>query len=468
MFHPGTKTPVRETVKGGPVTEIDRGRIAELFERERERFAEGHPASRRLHERAEASLLSGVPMNWMTRWPGEFPVFLESAAGAEVIDVDGHVYADLCLGDTGAMTGHSPAATVEAVKRRVERGITAMLPTEDGVLVGEEMKRRFGLPNWQFTLSATDANRFVVRLAREISSRPKVLVHNHCYHGSVDETVAGLVDGEVQPREGNVGPPVPPAETTRIVEINDLDALERELSHGDVACVLIEPALTNIGIVLAEDGYHERLRELTRETGTLLVIDETHTLCCGPGGYTGVAGLEPDFLTIGKPIGGGVPIGSYGFTDDVAGRILDHTVASAADVGGVGGTLAGNALSLAAARATLTEVLTDDTFAHMIALGERFERGVAEEIARHGLPWSVTRLGCRAEYMFRASPPRTGGEAAAALDPELDALLHLYMLNRGVLLTPFHMMALMSPATTEAHVDRHTQAFAEAAAELAG
>ena len=450
------------------MTEIDRGRITELMGRERERFAAEHPTSRELHERARSSLLSGVPMNWMTRWPGDFPVFLESAEGAEVTDVDGNVYADLCLGDTGAMTGHSPAATVAAVKRRVEHGITAMLPTEDGVAVGEEMRRRFGLPNWQFTLSATDANRFVVRLAREISGRPRILVHNHCYHGSVDETVAGLVDGKVRPREGNVGPPVPPAETTRIVEINDLGGLERELSHGDVACVLVEPALTNIGIVLAEDGYHERLRELTRETEALLVIDETHTLCCGPGGYTGVAGLDPDFLTIGKPIGGGVPIGAYGFTEAVAERILDHTVAGAADVGGVGGTLAGNALSLAAARATLTEVLTDEAFEHMIALGERFEAGVSERIAAHDLPWSVTRLGCRAEYMFSASPPRTGGEAAAALDPELDALLHLYMLNRGVLLTPFHMMALMSPATTEAHVDRHTEAFAEATAELAG
>ena len=449
------------------MTEIDRGRIAELFERERERFAAEHPASRELHERAEASLLSGVPMNWMTRWPGEFPIFLSSAQGAEVTDVDGHVYADLCLGDTGAMTGHSPLPTVEAVQRRVERGITAMLPTEDAVFVGEEMKRRFSLPNWQFTLSATDANRFVVRLAREITGRSKVLVHNHCYHGSVDETVAGLVDGEVRPREGNVGPPVPPAETTRIVEINDLDRLEDELAHGDVACVLVEPALTNIGIVLAEGGYHARLRELTRETETLLVIDETHTLCCGPGGYTGAEGLEPDLLTIGKPIGGGVPIGAYGFTDAVAQRILDHTVANAADVGGVGGTLAGNALSLAAARATLTEVLTDEAFDHMITLAERFERGVAEQISERQLPWSITRLGCRAEYMFSPTAPRTGGEAAAALDPDLDALLHLYMLNRGVLLTPFHMMALMSPATTEAQVDRHTEAFAEATAELA-
>jgi glutamate-1-semialdehyde 2,1-aminomutase len=450
------------------LTEIERGRIAELFQREQERFASEHAASRELHERAQGSLLSGVPMNWMTRWPGAFPVFLESAQGAEVIDVDGNVYADLCLGDTGAMTGHSPAATVAAVKERVERGVTAMLPTEDAIHVGEEMRRRFGLPNWQFSLSATDANRFVVRIAREITGRPKILVHNHCYHGSVDETVAELADGEVRPREGNVGPPVAPAETTRVVEINDIEGLERELSNGDVACVLVEPALTNIGIVLADDGYHEALRRITRETGTLLVIDETHTLCCGPGGYTGVAGLEPDFLTIGKPIGGGVPIGAYGFTDEVAAEILDHTVANAADVGGVGGTLAGNALSLAAARATLTDVLTDEAFEHMVALGERFEQGVAEKIAEHDLPWSVTRLGCRSEYMFSPERPRTGAEAAAALDPELDALLHLYMLNRGILLTPFHMMALMSPATTEAQVDRHTEAFAEATAELAG
>ena len=451
------------------MTEIERGRIAELFQREQKRFASAHPDSRDLHERAEGSLLSGVPMNWMTRWPGAFPVFLESAQGAEVVDVDGNVYADLCLGDTGAMTGHSPAPTVAAVQRRVERGVTAMLPTEDAIHVGEEMKRRFGMPNWQFSLSATDANRFVVRIAREITGRPKILVHNHCYHGSVDETVAELADnGEVRPREGNVGPPVSPAETTRIVEINDIEGLERELGNGDVACVLVEPALTNIGIVLADDGYHEALRRITRETGTLLVIDETHTLCCGPGGYTGVAGLEPDFLTIGKPIGGGVPIGAYGFTDEVAAEVLDHTVAGAADVGGVGGTLAGNALSLAAARATLTEVLTDEAFERMISLAERFERGVAEQIERHDLPWSVTRLGCRAEYMFSARPPHTGAEAAAAMDAELDALLHLYMLNRGILLTPFHMMALMSPATTAEHVDRHTEAFSEATAELAG
>jgi glutamate-1-semialdehyde 2,1-aminomutase len=442
-------------------------RSGELLAREGERFVVAHPGSAELHQRARGSLLSGVPMNWMTRWPGAFPVFLAEASGAEVADVDGNLYADFCLGDTGAMTGHSPPATVAAVVERAGKGITAMLPTEDGIAVGEEMRRRFGLPSWQFTLSATDANRFVIRIAREITGRSKVLVHNHCYHGSADETVVTLVDGQVRPRRGNVGPPVDPATTTRIVEINDLEGLERELSYGDVACVLVEPALTNIGIVLPEPGYHERLRELSRAAGTLLVIDETHTLCCGPGGYTAAHGLEPDLLTIGKPIGGGVAVGSYGFTDEVAARVLRRTVPEAADVGGVGGTLAGNPLSLAAVRATLEQVLTEEAFERMIALARRFEDGVAVTIAERELPWSVTRLGCRVEYMFSPTPPRTGAEAAAALDPELDALLHLYMLNRGVMMTPFHMMALMSPATTEAQVDRHTETFAEAAAELA-
>ena len=450
------------------MSEISPNRIAELMEREEARFTDAHPSSQELHARGTTSLLDGVPMNWMTRWPGPFPVFLDSAIGAEATDVDGNVFADLCLGDTGAMTGHSPAPTVRAVKERVERGITTMLPTEDSFHVAENLAARFGLANWQFTLSATDANRFVVRLAREITGRPKILVHNHCYHGTVDETVATLKGDEVALREGNMGPPVHPSETTRIAEINDVEALARELSHGDVACVLVEPALTNIGIVLPEDRYHERLRALTRETGTLLVIDETHTLCCGPGGYTAAAGLEPDFLTIGKAIGGGIPIGAYGFTADVAERVRAHTDPIATDVGGVGGTLAGNALSLAAARATLEEVLTGDAFTHMIALAERFENNVAETIDEHSLPWSVTRLGCRVEYMFQATPPRTGGEAAAALDEELDALLHLYMLNRGVLLTPFHMMALMSPATTQEHVDRHATAFKEAVEELTG
>ena len=442
-------------------------RIAALLHRERERFAREHPRSHELHERAvEGPLLSGVPMNWMTRWPGPFPVYFAEADGARIVDVDGNEYADLCLGDTGAMTGHSPPATVRAAVERLGRGITTMLPSEDALAVGTEMERRFGLSHWQFTLSATDANRFAIRLAREITGRSKILVFNHCYHGTVDETFASLDGDRVVARHGNVGRPVDLELTTRVVEFNDTHGLERELGFGDVACVLAEPAMTNVGIVLPEPGYHERLRDATRSAGTLLVIDETHTLCCGPGGYTAAQGLDPDMLTIGKPIAGGIPTGAYGMSDEVAARVLGRTIWEDADVGGIGGTLAGNALSLATVRTTLAEVLTVEAFERMIALAERFERAVAEEIHAHRLPWQVTRLGCRAEYMFAPERPRSGAEAAAALDPELDALMHLYMLNRGVLMTPFHMMALMSPATTEADVDRHGEAFAEAAGEL--
>jgi glutamate-1-semialdehyde 2,1-aminomutase len=445
---------------------IPRERIAALMERERAGFEDAHPRSRELNERAGGALLSGVPMNWMTRWPGPFPIYFAEARGARVVDVDGNEYADLCLGDTGAMTGHSPPPTVAAASERLGRGITTMLPTEEAIVVGAEMERRFGLRHWQFTLSATDANRFAIRLAREITGRPKVLVFNHCYHGTVDETFASLSEGNVVARPGNVGPPVDLELTTRVVEFNDVEALERELGAGDVACVLAEPAMTNVGIVLPEPGYHKRLRDATRAAGTLLIIDETHTLCCGPGGYTAAEGLEPDMLTIGKPIAGGIPTGAYGMSDEAASRVLERTIWEHADVGGIGGTLAGNALSLSSVRATLVEVLTDAAFERMIALAERFERGVNEAIAAHALPWQVTRLGCRAEYMFAPERPRSGAQADAALDPELDALLHLYMLNRGVLMTPFHMMALMSPATTEDEVDRHSEAFAEAAAEL--
>lgn len=444
---------------------IDRSRLRELTERESVRFLAEHPRSRRLFERALGSLLAGVPMHWMTEWASPYPVFVAEAEGARFTDVDGHEYVDLCLGDTGAMAGHAPAAVAVAVAEQARRGVTLMLPTEDALWAGEELARRFGLPCWQFALTATDANRFTIRLARAITGRPKILVYAWCYHGSVDETFVVVEDGETRLRPNSIGPPVDPAETTRAVEWNDLEALERALAHEDVACVLAEPALTNIGIVLPEPGYHEALRELTCRHGTLLVIDETHTISAGPGGYTRAHGLEPDFLTIGKTIGGGIPVAAYGFTDDVRDRVL-AAMPPQSDVGGIGGTLAGNALSLAAVRATLGEVLTEEAFERMIALGERYEAGVAGVIAELDLPWSVTRLGCRVEYWFGRERPRMGGEAAASGDEALARFLHLHALNRGVLLTPFHNMALTCPATSEADVDCHTEVFAEAAREL--
>jgi glutamate-1-semialdehyde 2,1-aminomutase len=447
---------------------VDRRRLGSLLEAERARFAERHPRSRKLFDEARESLLAGVPMSWMAKWAGGHPVYLDSARGAGVRDVDGNEYVDLCLGDTGAMAGHSPARTVAAVSERfAERGGAAvMLPTEDAAWVGAELGRRFGPSQWSFTLSATDANRFAIRLCREVTGRPKILVFNWCYHGTVDETFATLEGGTVVAREGNVGPPVELAETTRVCEFNDLEGLERELAAGDVACVLAEPALTNIGIVLPQAGFHDALRELTRDAGTLLIIDETHTASAGPGGCTAAWGLEPDVVTLGKWVGGGVPIGAYGLSRELAGRAMGREDADYVDTGGVGGTLAGNAMSLAAARATLGEVLTRDAHERMDRLCERFVAGCEEALAEHGLGWSVVPLGARAEYVFTAPAPPDGSASAAASDPELEDYLHLRLLNEGVLLTPFHNMALMSPETSEADVDRHTEVFAAALAEL--
>jgi glutamate-1-semialdehyde aminotransferase len=427
------------------------------MEHEQAAFAAANPRSFALFERARGSLLAGVPMNWMVKWAGSFPLFVESASGAHFRDVDGHEYVDFCLGDTGAMTGHGPAATIAAVVAQLPRGITHMLPTEDAIAVGEELQRRFGLRWWQFTLSATDANRFAIRLARMVTGRPKVLFHDYCYHGSVDESFATLTaDGRVESRRGNIGPAVDLALTTRLVPFNDLAALERELATGDVAVAVFEPALTNVGIVLPDPDYHAGVRELTRRYGTLLLIDETHTICAGPGGATRAWGLDPDLLVIGKSIGGGIPCGTYGFTEAVGARIDEMMSWEDSDVGGIGGTLAGYALSMAAMRATLTQVLTDDAFARMIPLAERFAAGVDGVLRSRDVPWHVTQLGARAEYHFMPQHPRDGAEQADHDDSELARFLHLWAMNRGILMTPFHNMALMSPATTEADVDRHT------------
>jgi len=448
---------------------LDRNRLQSLMQREQKRFVDERPKSKALFERGKKSLLSGVPMNWMVKWAGAFPPFVREAQGAHFYDVDGHRYIDFCLGDTGSMTGHSPFAAVKAIEEQAKRGITLMLPSEDAVFVAEELQKRFGLTYWQFALTATDANRFSIRLARQITGRPKILVFNWCYHGSVDESFITLhPDGTAKARRGNIGPPVDPAVTTRVVEFNDVPALEQALSHGDVACVLAEPALTNVGIVHPVTGYHQALRELTRRHGTLLIIDETHTICAGPGGYTRSESLDPDFLVFGKPIGSGVPGAAYGFTQQVADLIVKNHSLEDCDTGGIGGTLAGNALSLAAMRATLAKVLTKEAFDRMIPLAERWTTGVQKVINDFGIPWHVTRLGCRAEYLFGPNEPKNGTEAHDAMDFELERFMHLYAMNRGVLLTPFHNMALMSPATAPDDVDYHSKVFREAMRELVG
>jgi glutamate-1-semialdehyde 2,1-aminomutase len=449
---------------------VDRSRLAELLARERATFAGRHPGSARAYQQA-GSLFGRVPMTWMNMAAGGFPLYLDRASGARVTDVDGLEYADFSLGDTAAMAGHSPAPVLRAIERRAagRGGLSVMMPTEEAAEAGAELARRFGLARWSFALTATDANRWAIRLARALTGRGKIGFHSYCYHGTVDESlIVTSPTGAGAARPGNVGAPVDVVATSRVAEYNDLDGLERELAHGDVAAVLMEPALTNIGIVLPEPGYLDGVRELTRRHGTLLINDETHTFCAGPGGATAAWGLEPDMVTVGKAIGGGIPAAAFGLTAELADRLLGRRDLDLVDMGGVGGTLAGNPLSITAVCATLREVLRDEVFGEMSALAERFAAGVDSVISRHGLPWSVSRLGARAEYRFTSPAPRTGGEAAAAADPELDDYLHTYLANRGILLTPFHNMALMCPVTSPADVDRHTEVFGAAVAELLG
>lgn len=445
---------------------IDRSRIKELMVREERQFVKEHPKSKALFKRAKACLLAGVPMNWMVRWAGPYPIFAKEGQGTFITDVDGNRYLDLCLGDTGSMFGHSPKAVVDAVKKQITKGITMMLPSEESIWVGEELGRRFGLPYWQIAMTATDANRFSIRLAREVTRRRKILVVSGCYHGTVDESLIALEKGRVVPRSGNIGPPVDPEMTTKAVEFNDLPALEKALAPGDVACVLAEPAMTNRGIILPDPGYHDALRALTRRYGSLLIIDETHTICCGIGGYTREYGLKPDIITMGKPLASGVPVAAYGISQYVSDRVMARILDEGTDESGLGGTLTGNALAVAAMRATLEKVITQKAFDKMMPLAERFEKGVDDIIRAYQVPWNVTRLGVRIEYHFMPRPPRNGAEADAAKDSELEKLMHLMALNRGILLTPFHNMALISPFTTRADVDRHTEVFEESVMRL--
>jgi glutamate-1-semialdehyde 2,1-aminomutase len=342
-----------------------------------------------------------------------------------------------------------------------------MLPSEDAALVGAELSRRFGVPSWSFALTATDANRWAIRLLRAVTGRPKILFNSYCYHGSVDESlIVTGPDGRGRSREGNVGAPGDVTATSRVAEFNDLSRLERELSHRDVAAVLMEPALTNIGIVLPRTGYLDGVRELTRRYGTYLINDETHTFSAGPGGATKAWGLRPDVVTIGKAIAGGIPIGAYGLSGELAATLLGRDDLDLVDMGGVGGTLAGNPVSIAAARATLEQVLTDDAFDVMIGTATAFADGLRELLRTYALPWSVSQLGARVEYRFADPAPADGTRSAASADPELEDFLHTYLANRGVLLTPFHNMALMSPATTRGDVRRHHDVFEAALREL--
>lgn len=449
---------------------IDRNRLAELNALEMATFAARNPKSRAAYAKAD-HLFGRVPMTWMNKKAGGFPVYFDRAVGNRIWDIDGNEYIDFALGDTGAMAGHSAPAVVDAITHRVKDlgGMTTMLPTEDAEWVAANLNERFGMAKWSFSLTATDANRWAIRLVRAITGKPKILFNAYCYHGSVDEALIVVgPDGEGMSRPGNVGSPVDVTETSRVAEFNDLQGLERQLKNGDVAAVLMEPAMTNIGIVLPEPGYLAGVRALTRKYDALLIIDETHTFSAGYGGMTKRDELEPDLFVIGKAIAGGIPTGTYGLSESFAAKVLERTDLDLVDMGGVGGTLAGNPLQVAAMRATLESVLTEEAFEKMIDLATYYTDAVNGLFEKYDLPWSINQLGARAEYRFAKPYPISGTAAYESADGGLEDFLHLYLANRGVLLTPFHNMALMCPTTTKADVDRHQEVFEEAIKALVG
>jgi glutamate-1-semialdehyde 2,1-aminomutase len=451
------------TTQGG----IPLDRIRDVFAAEERRYVAAHPRSQERTGRGIAGFYDGVPMHWMRDWSMPFPFVVESAHGATLRDVDGHEYADFCLGDTGSMFGHSPAPVVEAIARQARRGLTYMLPTDDAIAVGRLLVERFRLPHWQVATTATDANRFALRVARAVTGRPKILVFNGCYHGSVDETYVRLVDGRPMPRPGLLGSACDPTQLARVVDFNDVDALRAELAHGDVACVITEPVLTNSCMVLPDPGFHAALRVATRETGTLLLIDETHTISSGPAGYTGLHGLEPDMFVLGKPVAGGIPASVWGFTHDVARRLDDVRATTPPGHTGMGTTLSANALALAAMRATLEHVMTTAAYARMDRLAAMLGQGLDATIERLRLPWHVVRVGARVEFVCAAAPLRNGTGAAAAHAPALERAIHLGLLNDRCLIAPFHNMMLLCPATTPEQVQRLIAAFARIAGVLA-
>jgi glutamate-1-semialdehyde 2,1-aminomutase len=448
------------------VAGIPQAVIERLNERESTRYVQAHPQCAQLAHKSRAHWLNGVPMHWMTDWQLPVPLIVSRAHGAVLEDVDGNQYADFCLGDTGAMFGHSPAAVAAAISTQSTRGLTSMLPVEATARVGELLATRFGLTFWQITQTATDANRAVIRWARALSGRDKVLVFDGCYHGALEDTLVTLESGRVTARPGQVGRIADFARHARVVEFNDVGALEAALANRDVACVLAEPVMTNAGMVLPQPGFWSQARSLCDRFGTLLAIDETHTLSSGLGGHARQIGLRADFLIVGKAIAGGVPCAVYGFTTSLATEMSRVLREKSAGHSGMGTTLSANALATAALLACLEHVMTDAAYVHMNTLAESLAGGLRRTIARYTLPWHVSSVGARIELCFSPQPPRTARESLAASAPSIEHLLHLYLLNRGTLVTPFHNMMLISPLTTSEHVDALLKAFAGCCGEL--
>jgi len=446
---------------------IDVALIERFAAREAATYRAARPRSHKAMAGGIEGFLAGLPMHWMRDWPMPFPMVVEKASGATIHDIDGNRLDDFCLGDTGSMFGHSPAPVASAIRRQAKRGLTYMLPSADALELGRLLAARFGLPFWQIATTATDANRFALRVARAVTGRPKILVFNGCYHGSVDETMVRLRYGWPANRPGLAGEFRDLTQATKVVEFNDVRALDEALADGDVACIIAEPVLTNSCMVLPDPGFHEAMREISRRHGTLLLIDETHTVSTGPGGYTSAHGLEPDLFVLGKPVAGGVPASVWGMSAEVAERWAAYEDAKEPGYSGMGTTLSANPLQFAAMRATLEEVMTDEAYAHMEKLAARLEQGLAAAIERLGLAWHVVRVGARVEFICAPGPLRNGWQAEAAHAPRLEAAIHVGLVNRGCLIAPFHNMMLVSPATRKKQVDRLVEAFGAVAGELA-
>ena len=445
---------------------ITEASITTMLAREDALFTQRNPGSKRLSEQAGKHWLRGVPMHWMVDWATPFPLFVKRAQGVDVADADENNYIDFCLGDTGAMFGHSPRPVVDTLQREAASGFTTMLPSADAGIVGALLADRFGPPVWQVTATASDANRAVLKWCRAITGRKKILVFNHCYHGAVDETYVTIDGGNPRNDPALIGEVRDLTEFTKMVEFNDIAALEAALAPGDVACVLAEPIMTNAGMVLPDEGYHEKLRAITRATHTLLIIDETHCISSGPGGYTREHDLDPDGIVLGKPIAGGIPAAVYGFSAAAASQIRGYLETRVPGHSGIGTTLAGSKIQLALMRTMLETYFTKETYAPLIALAKTLEEGIADVIVKYSLPWHVVRAGARVEFMCCPDRPRNGGETEKMIHRPIDQALHRYLLNRGVIITPFHNMMLICPATTQAHVDQLIDSLDGCIAEL--
>jgi glutamate-1-semialdehyde 2,1-aminomutase len=448
------------------ITGVEVTRLRAMAAREAKRYAAARPKTRAALDAGAGAYLGDVPMHWMRDWPMPFPMLVKRAEGARLTDVDGFRIDDFCLGDTGSMFGHSPAPVARAIRRQARRGLTYMLPTETALEAGALLNRRFGPYRWQIATTATDANRFALRVARAVTGRPKVLVFNGCYHGTVDDTMIELRDGHTHARQGLVGQVEDLSLVAEAVEFNDLSAVEAALAKGDIAAILTEPVMTNSCMVLPQAGFHDGLRTLSRRYGALLIIDETHTISSGLGGYSRVHSLSPDIFVAGKCVAGGMPTAVWGMTDEVAARFAEYDAHRPSGHSGMGTTLSANPMQFACLKANLAEVMTPEAYAHMEKGAERLSAGLRRVIEAHRAPWHVVRVGARVEFICAPGPLTNGAEAATAHQPELEAAIHTALLNRGSLIAPFHNMMLVSPVTRKRQIDRLIAAFDEILTEL--